>query len=1224
MTEAQGEIVVTDIDNDGIPDVVSVSKEGPMWYRNLGNGIFDEVRSLSSVGVAQTPIAQNLTSTTAVQASDVTGDGFPEIIIASADGDVICYLNSGGSFNGNNVIVGSWLPEGVADPPDPISIRTVDVNGDGDIDIVLAHRIYGIKCYDNLGDGTFGPVRQLASGGSWLNSMELADMNVDGMVDLVHAGDNTGDHVALNLNTGNGEFGPTIFIAAVATDPVSVQIADVNNDGFPDVGVNNAIDGTVRIYLNNGSGNFPTSVVALSAAGSLRRIKLADVTGDGNIDLLYGHSLTSVSCMAGNGAGGFAAPAVLTDGLNRPDHLAVHDMDGDGDPDLISSGDPMSLFLNDGSTGDWEQREIARPFVVGTAVGDVDNDGDNDVLCWYGGPKGGLFLLTNNGSGFDPLQYIYKGLDDPADAYLTDLDNDGILDIAFITRGLWTGSDQVLVGKGLGDGSWLPFEVVLSPYSVFSLKVGDVNEDGAAELMIVYKIVQSGGYDLRVKMNNGNGTFASNATMLTWMQACMIADMDGDGANDVAWVYFDKLQWRSYTGSTWSTQQEIVIPEEDMHPTFLDVDDDGKGDIVLSGTEQVWLKGNGDGTYGEPTTLFISEPFAKLHAEDMDNDGMTDLVVMRTNGLVWYRNVGQGVFEQEERLILIADGIEDGAHTHEINGISVADIDGDGAKDVIVQYPRTVTGDRVSYLSNPNGAAYLSGRIYVELDGVPGFSAMDAPLQYFPVTTTSQVIQPYSNSMGRYSFCPGPGTFVLGMAQDVIPGSFQISAPIAEMYNVELDSVSHRDLDFVYTSTVDTSLISINWVEGSGACGNVVPWWLHFRNDGTRLEQGTITVTLDSLYTFQGSTPQPQNVNGQVIEWDLSLLNIMENRSIRVDVVSPTGSANGTPFTHHASITTIAADSTVTGEFASSFASVVACSYDPNDKRSEPVGFGEFHAIDVNTAHIDFTIRFQNTGTAPAYTVEITDALHAQIDRERVQLIAYTHQPTSMWIDEQNILSVRFEQIMLPDSASDPTGSQGAITLRAGLYPGEHLTAITNTAEIYFDLNPPVLTNSTLNTLIDCDQWQPAISGVSDTSLIVDGGLEYIWYLNGEVLAGQDMQELTPLVTGIYSALVTSVHGCISMTEPHQVLLSALDEVNSISILVFPNPMTTMAKIVMDQPLSPEDRIVVIEPLGRVVASYTGNGTNELIIHRGQLASGVYWIDVMLRNDRIRIPMVIQ
>ena len=139
----------------------------------------------------------------------------------------------------------------------------------------------------------------------------------------------------------------------------------------------------------------------------------------------------------------------------------------------------------------------------------------------------------------------------------------------------------------------------------------------------------------------------------------------------------------------------------------------------------------------------------------------------------------------------------------------------------------------------------------------------------------------------------------------------------------------------------------------------------------------------------------------------------------------------------------------------------VTNSHDPNIKEVYPVdvqpGFNDW---------LTYTIHFQNTGNAPAYNIRLADTLDAILDLETFQVINYSHyNNTSV---NGNVLNVRFPNIMLPDSTSNPSGSIGYIQYR--IKPKATWVApykIKNTAYIYFDFNAPIVTNTTYNSILD-------------------------------------------------------------------------------------------------------------------------------------------------------------
>lgn len=140
-------------------------------------------------------------------------------------------------------------------------------------------------------------------------------------------------------------------------------------------------------------------------------------------------------------------------------------------------------------------------------------------------------------------------------------------------------------------------------------------------------------------------------------------------------------------------------------------------------------------------------------------------------------------------------------------------------------------------------------------------------------------------------------------------------------------------------------------------------------------------------------------------------------------------------------------------------------SYDPNDKQGFPLGYADEHFIEQNV-DIEYLIRFQNTGTAPAYQVEIRDTLPVQwLDPATVRPGASSH--GYVWdLQGNGVVVFKFPNIVLPDSNANFDASQGFVKFRVSQRKDVPLgTKIENTAAIYFDFNPPIITNQTLHTV---------------------------------------------------------------------------------------------------------------------------------------------------------------
>lgn len=140
-------------------------------------------------------------------------------------------------------------------------------------------------------------------------------------------------------------------------------------------------------------------------------------------------------------------------------------------------------------------------------------------------------------------------------------------------------------------------------------------------------------------------------------------------------------------------------------------------------------------------------------------------------------------------------------------------------------------------------------------------------------------------------------------------------------------------------------------------------------------------------------------------------------------------------------------------------------SYDPNDKQGFPIGYGTNHIIE-KSVEIEYMLRFQNTGTAPAVNVEIKDPIDvAYLDISTLQLQSSSH-PYVLSIEDGNTLVFKFDNIMLPDSNTNEPASYGFVRFKIGQQANNPLgTVIENSAAIYFDFNAPIITNTTFHTI---------------------------------------------------------------------------------------------------------------------------------------------------------------
>ncbi len=352
--------------------------------------------------------------------------------------------------------------------------------------------------------------------------LAMGDLDGDGDLDLL-ATNPSNNAVSVRLNGGDatgsntGSFGSSQSVS-VGNAPVHVTLGDVDNDGDLDVLTANFGGATVSVRVNNGVGGFSGSQ-DVSVGSSPSSVALGDIDGDGDLDLLAANQLSgSASVRLNNGAGGFSgSQEVALD--NGSISVALGDVDGDGDLDIVAvnfNGGTLSIRLNGSNasgsnsgmfSGGSDVAIGLNPY--GMALGDVDGDGDLDVLTAISG-GGAVSVCLNNGGGFFSVAQTVAVGRAPIGVALGDVDADGDLDLftANSYNGAGGNSVSVRINSGVGTFSGgLDVNVGLSPKSV---ALGDVDGDGDLDVLATNR--SSG--TASVRLNGGNGPLAIHLNAL--------------------------------------------------------------------------------------------------------------------------------------------------------------------------------------------------------------------------------------------------------------------------------------------------------------------------------------------------------------------------------------------------------------------------------------------------------------------------------------------------------------------------------------------------------------------------------------------------------------------------------------------------------------------------------------------------------------------------------------
>ena len=226
-------------------------------------------------------------------------------------------------------------------------------------------------------------------------------------------------------------------------------------------------------------------------------------------------------------------------------------------------------------------------------------------------------------------------------------------------------------------------------------------------------------------------------------------------------------------------------------------------------------------------------------------------------------------------------------------------------------------------------------------------------------------------------------------------------------------------------------------------------------------ENIVVSLDFDPIFSFISGTPGiTSNTPGQ-IEWSFPNLAPFEQRSVVALLqVPPDPALLGNYYTATATISSSTSEGVLTDNMGSITHRVIS-SYDPNDKQAFTSSrtSDEMYLKDVD-AYIDYLIRFQNTGNDTAFTVVVTDTISPLLDLGSLQILGASH-PYIPSIESGNVLRFQFDDILLPDSNVNEVASHGMVAFR--LKPMEEVSIgsyIDNAADIYFDFNEPVRTNT--------------------------------------------------------------------------------------------------------------------------------------------------------------------
>ena len=330
----------------------------------------------------------------------------------------------------------------------------------------------------------------------------------------------------------------------------------------------------------------------------------------------------------------------------------------------------------------------------------------------------------------------------------------------------------------------------------------------------------------------------------------------------------------------------------------------------------------------------------------------------------------------------------------------------------------------------------------------------------------------YTNPFGEYTFTniQEGSNFVMPVG---LPAGFNVSAPASYQFNVTGNNAMEQANFCLTTPTAVTDATTYFWAQSGARPGFQASYVLYVYNSGTVSLSGNATLTFDtSKLDFTTAFPAQASLNGNTLQFQVDNLAPFQYKIIQIHfmVKTPPTVNAGDTLGFNAAMATALADITPADNVAVLNQTVVN-SYDPNEITVQQ---GAQILQSQVADYLDYTIHFQNTGSADAVNVRLENALDAKLDWATFRPVASSHNYTAERTGNQ--VTFTFDNIYLPASAQNEAGSNGYITYRvkpkATLAIGD---VISNQAQIYFDFNPAIATNTVTTQLVTVLGTAPSV-----------------------------------------------------------------------------------------------------------------------------------------------------
>ena len=635
-------------------------------------------------------------------------------------------------------------------------------------------------------------------------SVFAADLDGDGDMDMISASLNDRKIAWYENTDGQGNFGSQQIISEDILRVYSIYAADIDGDGDIDVVAAAITEGTIGWFENlNGQGTFGTYQAISTQISGATSVSAIDADGDGDMDVFATSSGDNKIVWYKNtdGQGNFGTEQIISTNFDNPIFLTSGDIDGDNDLDILSGNSAFNgsivWFKNLDGQGTFIEQQILTTYLdysKSATLADIDGDGDLDIAAvsrrLVGGPVALWFENTNGQGIFSNTPNIIAEVNNVDAVAAHDFDNDGDIDIA-----VGSSNAGIFWYKNNGIGNF-GAQLVVDPdiQGVNNLFVTDLDNDGDSEILM------SAGRADRIAWHentNGQGNF-SPANELADINGANGAyhlnsvDIDDDGDKDIvaALAFDNRVVWQENLDGqgTFSELKNIGVLDGTIAVDSGDIDGDGKVDVLAAGRSKiVWYKNlDGLGNFDSEQIIYL-EQYAysdTVYLTDIDNDGDLDVFSYIAQKLLWQENNGSGSFGPIQILSTEFVGCD---------SMVAEDIDSDGDKDLIV----SDWGDgKIGWFENTDGLGSFSPFILIDSILAPdsidvGDFDNDGDVDVVTLDYSNDKIMWYENTDGQANF---------GVAQiisNAVVGPFSLKA---------IDIDNDGDVDVLVSSYTSATL----------------------------------------------------------------------------------------------------------------------------------------------------------------------------------------------------------------------------------------------------------------------------------------------------------------------------------------------------------------------------------------------------------------------------------